>query len=110
MGDMAASRGPYVDQSQSLNVFLAQPDHSQLTSLHFYGWKAGLKTGMYYLRTKPAAHAIQFTVDSTKLSSSNKDKIEDTESSQTDSYSESLQKANKAGIVCTDEVCLSCQG
>merc|ERR1712146_533734 len=103
MGDMAASRGPYVDQSQSLNVFLAQPDHSQLTSLHFYGWKAGLKTGMYYLRTKPAAHAIQFTVDSTKLSSSIQNDEEKNRSTP-------LEEANKAGIVCTDEVCLSCQG
>jgi len=101
--DMAAGRGPYVDQSQSLNVFLAQPDHSQLTSLHFYGWKSGLKTGMYYLRTKPAANAIQFTVDSTKLSSSIQNDEEKNRSTP-------LEEANKAGIVCTDEVCLSCQG
>ena len=61
--DMAADRGVYVDQSQSLNAFIAQPDYEKLTSLHFHGWKRGLKTGMYYLRTKPAAQAIQFTVD-----------------------------------------------
>jgi len=61
--DMAADRGAFIDQSQSFNVFFAQPDNHKLTSMHFYGWKKGLKTGMYYLRTRPAASAIQFTVD-----------------------------------------------
>lgn len=61
--DLAAGRGPFIDQSQSLNIFLAQPDRSQLNSMHFYGWERGLKTGMYYLRTKPASDAIKFTVD-----------------------------------------------
>lgn len=61
--DLAAGRGPFIDQSQSLNIFLASPDYQKLTSMHFYGWKSGLKTGMYYLRSKPAADAIKFTVD-----------------------------------------------
>ena len=61
--DMAAERGAFIDQSQSLNAFMSQPDYGKLTSMHFYAWKKGLKTGMYYLRTKPAAHAIQFTLD-----------------------------------------------
>jgi ribonucleoside-diphosphate reductase subunit M1 len=61
--DMAADRGAFVDQSQSFNVFIAEPDFAKLTSLHFYTWKKGLKTGMYYLRTRPAADAIKFTVD-----------------------------------------------
>jgi len=61
--DMAADRGAYIDQSQSLNLFLASPTHDKLTAMHFYAWKKGLKTGMYYLRTKGAANAIQFTVD-----------------------------------------------
>lgn len=60
--DMAADRGAFIDQSQSLNVFIDQPNHAKLTSMHFYGWKKGLKTGMYYLRTKAAADAIKFTV------------------------------------------------
>lgn len=60
--DMAADRGAFIDQSQSLNVFIEQPNHAKLTSMHFYGWKKGLKTGMYYLRTKAAADAIKFTV------------------------------------------------
>lgn len=60
---MAADRGAFIDQSQSFNIHVAEPNYGKLTSIHFYGWKLGLKTGMYYLRTKPAANAIQFTVD-----------------------------------------------
>ena len=59
--DQAAKRGWMVDQSQSLNLFVAQPSHPKLSSMHFYLWKQGLK-GMYYLRTKPAAQAVQVTV------------------------------------------------
>ena len=61
--DMAAERGAYICQSQSLNVHIQEPNFGKLTSMHFHAWKAGLKTGMYYLRTKAAASAIQFTVD-----------------------------------------------
>ena len=64
---MAADRGPFIDQSQSLNIHVAQPKYGTLTSMHFTGWKMGLKTGMYYLRTKPAAAAIKFTVDKSKV-------------------------------------------
>ncbi|XP_037958194.1 ribonucleoside-diphosphate reductase large subunit-like [Teleopsis dalmanni] len=60
---MAADRGAFIDQSQSFNIHVAEPNYGKLTSIHFHAWKAGLKTGMYYLRTKPAANAIQFTVD-----------------------------------------------
>jgi len=65
--DMAADRGAYIDQSQSLNVFMASPNFGKLTSMHFYAWKKGLKTGMYYLRTKAATDAIKFTVDKKAL-------------------------------------------
>ena len=61
--DMAADRGAFVCQSQSLNLFMASPTFSKLSSMHFYAWKRGLKTGMYYLRTKPAAMPVQFTID-----------------------------------------------
>lgn len=61
--DMAADRGAYICQSQSLNLFMNQPSPSKLTSMHFYAWKKGLKTGMYYLRTQAAAQAVQFTVE-----------------------------------------------
>lgn len=70
--DLAADRGAFICQSQSLNVHLQSPTIAQLTSMHFYGWKKGLKTGMYYLRTRPAAQAIQFTVDQTMLKESMK--------------------------------------
>lgn len=61
--DMAAERGPFICQSQSLNLFMEEPNFAKLTSMHFYSWKKGLKTGMYYLRTKAAADAIKFTVE-----------------------------------------------
>lgn len=61
--DMAADRGAYICQSQSLNLFVNQPNAAKLTSMHFYAWKKGLKTGMYYLRTQAASQAIQFTVE-----------------------------------------------
>ncbi|RFM26613.1 ribonucleoside-diphosphate reductase subunit alpha [Deminuibacter soli] len=61
--DMAADRGAYICQSQSLNLFVQQPTKAKLTSMHFYAWKKGLKTGMYYLRTQAAAQAVQFTVE-----------------------------------------------
>merc|ERR1712215_604470 len=63
----AADRGAFIDQSQSLNVHIAEPNFGKMSSMHFYGWELGLKTGMYYLRTKPAAQAIQFTVDKSKV-------------------------------------------
>lgn len=72
--DMAADRAPYICQSQSMNVHIAEPNSSKLTSMHFYAWKKGLKTGMYYLRTRPKADAIQFTVDQQKLSQDLKSK------------------------------------
>ena len=56
---MAADRDAYIDQSQSLNIHLADPNYGKLTSMHFYGWKKGLKTGMYYMRTRPAVDAIK---------------------------------------------------
>ncbi|KAL6430479.1 hypothetical protein ACFW04_007824 [Cataglyphis niger] len=65
--EMAADRGAFIDQSQSLNVHIGDPTTEKLTSMHFFGWRSGLKTGMYYLRTKPAANPIQFTVDKSKL-------------------------------------------
>jgi ribonucleotide reductase alpha subunit len=61
--DMSADRGAFICQSQSFNAFMTEVNYPKLTSFHFYGWKRGLKTGMYYLRTKAAADAIQFTVE-----------------------------------------------
>ncbi|CDR47598.1 CYFA0S34e00430g1_1 [Cyberlindnera fabianii] len=67
---MCAERGPFIDQSQSTNIHMRDPTFRKLTSMHFYGWKQGLKTGMYYLRTQAASSAIKFTIDrSTPMSS-----------------------------------------
>ena len=70
--DQAADRGAFICQSQSLNIHIAEPTTAKLTSMHFYAWKKGLKTGMYYLRTKAKADAIQFTVDQASLANSRK--------------------------------------
>ncbi|MFZ9002152.1 MAG: ribonucleoside-diphosphate reductase subunit alpha [Bacteriovoracaceae bacterium] len=61
--DMSQRRGPFIDQSQSLNIHMEEPNFGKLTSMHFYAWKAGLKTGMYYLRSRAAVNAVKFTVD-----------------------------------------------
>merc|ERR1712177_160132 len=65
--DMAAHRGAYIDQSQSLNIHMTDATTAKLSSMHFHGWQLGLKTGMYYLRTKAATDAIKFTVDVEKV-------------------------------------------
>lgn len=122
---MAADRGAYIDQSQSLNIHIAEPNYGKLTSMHFYGWQLvswdrettnsidavrnnalmavffslqGLKTGMYYLRTKPAANPIQFTLNKEKLK----------ESAKTD---QETKLSNTAAMVCSlanKEDCLMC--
>lgn len=71
--DMAADRGRFIDQSQSLNIYFANPTMAKLTSMHFYAWQKGLKTGMYYLRTKPAAQPQQVTVEETDKSQLDKE-------------------------------------
>lgn len=94
---MAADRGAFIDQSQSFNIHVAEPNYGKLTSIHFYAWKMGLKTGMYYLRTKPAANAIQFTVDKSKVKVANGNTEKD--------------EANMSMIACSllnKEDCMSC--
>lgn len=116
---MAADRGAFIDQSQSLNIHIAQPNYGKLTSMHFHAWKLGLKTGMYYLRTKPAANAIQFTVDKTKVSKTvNGDAHKDGTNGVSSNSSEngtngvpSNEAQNMADMVCSlenKEACLSC--
>ena len=105
---MAADRGAFIDQSQSLNIHIAEPSFAKLTSMHFYGWKKGLKTGMYYLRTKPAADAIKFTVDQTALADKeNKENVDlNTE------YQAPKKKPLETVPVCmiNNEGCISCSG
>ncbi|MCL4140123.1 UNVERIFIED_CONTAM: hypothetical protein GTU68_012162 [Idotea baltica] len=74
--DMAADRGAFICQSQSMNVFLENANFGKLTSMHFYAWERGLKTGTYYLRTKAAVDAIKFTVDQTRLQAAEEDALE----------------------------------
>ncbi len=95
--EQAADRGAYICQSQSLNIFMENANFGKLTSMHFYGWEKGLKTGMYYLRTKAATDAIKFTVDKA-------------------SVQESIQKSeeeNMAAIACSlddPDSCEMCSG
>lgn len=72
--DMSVGRAPYIDQSQSLNIHMQDPNFGKLSSMHFYAWKGGLKTGMYYLRTRAAVNAVQFTVDQNQM---NKPSVEE---------------------------------
>ena len=74
--DMSRQRGYFIDQSQSLNLFLEGATMAKLTSMHFYAWKSGLKTGMYYLRTKSAVDAIKFTLDKEKKAEPTEDIVE----------------------------------
>jgi len=107
---MAADRGAFIDQSQSLNVHIAEPNFAKLSSMHFYGWQIGLKTGMYYLRTKAAASAIQFTVDKTKLKKANENPTE--EVVEIDEAKETAKKEyQEAALMCSlqnKDDCLMC--
>jgi len=98
--DMARHRGYFIDQSQSLNLFMKDPDFGKLTSMHFYGWKSGLKTGMYYLRTKSAVNATQFTVSKEKT----EEVIE--EKPMSPAEFKSMVDASKNGA--PDDDCLMC--
>lgn len=103
---MAADRGAFIDQSQSFNIHVAEPNYGKLTSIHFHAWKMGLKTGMYYLRTKPAVNAIQFTVDKSKVQTKmvNGNGIVGKRDSERD-------EADMAAITCSlqnKDACLSC--
>ena len=93
--DMARHRGYFIDQSQSLNLFMEGATMSKLTSMHFYGWKSGLKTGMYYLRTKSAVDAIKFTLEK-------KEKAEVEETVEVEAV-ETLEAAEEVKITRTEK-------
>ena len=111
--DMSADRGAYICQSQSLNLFIQDANFAKLSSAHFYSWKAGLKTGMYYLRTKAAADAIKFTVDQAALTQPNVQVLgnEDTlliERGQTHVLSAEEQQAQLACSLDNPDACEAC--
>ena len=122
--DMAADRGAFIDQSQSLNIFMANPTFKLMTSMHFYGWKKGLKTGMYYLRSRGATDAIQFTIDPNLMNNVNKtqsvpilkkqnkltkDSIETLQNDSVETKKVTYDEDEYSGPVCTmQEGCISC--
>ena len=117
---MAADRGPFVDQSQSMNIHITDPTMAKITSMHFYGWQKGLKTGMYYLRTQAARDAIKFTVvkEKTKKPEDTIDGVVVDEKQQslldakTQEVENNDQKIEPKGMVIIDDndpnVCVSC--
>lgn len=124
--DMAADRGAYIDQSQSFNVHMSDPNYGKLTSLHFHAWKQGLKTGMYYLRTRAAADAIKFTVDQEALQRRRSERqLKSVSSGELAKETKSVKKSfaemeaemerekQMAAMVCSlenKEACLMCSG
>merc|ERR1712086_409457 len=99
--DMAAERGHFIDQSQSFNIHMNNPNFGKLTSMHFYGWKKGLKTGMYYLRTKAATDAIKFTVDQEALD-------KDSQLQQIKQAKETTLKAMTTALDTKEDDCVMC--
>ncbi|CAK82287.1 unnamed protein product (macronuclear) [Paramecium tetraurelia] len=120
--NLATSRAPFIDQSQSLNIHMAEPTMSKVTSMHFYAWEKGLKTGMYYLRTRPAADPIKFTVDveallkeggQIKIQQSKQELIDESASKKIVTNEGKTVKKGKPQIIVTEdgdevEVCLNC--
>ncbi|KAJ8919537.1 hypothetical protein NQ315_002158 [Exocentrus adspersus] len=99
--NMAADRGAFIDQSQSLNIHIEKPTYGVLSSMHFYGWRLGLKTGMYYLRTKPAAKPIQFTVDKSKLLVKAKENGANGSHKNGDAHKSDEEEFNMASLACS---------
>jgi len=104
--DMAADRGAYICQSQSLNLFIDSPNPSKLTSMHFYAWKKGLKTGMYYLRTKAAAQAVQFTVE--KQGGKAKEPLNDASDVHVEVVDATDESLLNGGSCSMEEGCVTC--
>lgn len=122
--DLAVDRAPFIDQSQSLNLYMKEPNFGKITSMHFHAWSSGLKTGMYYLRTRPAADPIKFTVNNKEVSVilatgfgkavslANKENQGD-EQKEVASLVEKAYKKNLETIACSlknPESCVNCSG
>ena len=108
--DMSADRGAYICQSQSLNLFVDTPTTAKLTSMHFYAWKKGLKTGMYYLRTQAATQAVQFTVEK-QAANDITPIIPTTPAATTQNDLDSIEVESYTGPTCSmEDGCLTCSG
>ncbi|XP_076938396.1 ribonucleoside-diphosphate reductase large subunit-like [Bidens hawaiensis] len=104
--DMAADRGCYIDQSQSLNIHMDQPNFGKVSSLHYYAWSKGLKTGMYYLRSRAAADAIKFTVDTSILNK--KQKIAPNDDDDEDEDDDNTKRSQMLCSLMNREECMAC--
>ncbi|MDR0229809.1 MAG: ribonucleoside-diphosphate reductase subunit alpha [Flavobacteriaceae bacterium] len=104
--DMSRHRGFFIDQSQSLNLFMEGATYAKLTSMHFYAWKSGLKTGMYYLRTKSAVDAIKFTLNNEKKATEGVNASKEAESINVEDYKEMIRRSQMASL--GDEDCEMC--
>jgi ribonucleoside-diphosphate reductase alpha subunit len=104
--DFAADRGAFIDQTQSLNIFMERPTVSKLSSLYMYGWKRGLKTLSYYLRTQPATGAVKFTVMNENINKKSQITVNYTKSENDEVYK--INKYTGQKFICTDDVCTSC--
>lgn len=94
--DYARDRSPFICQTQSMNLFISDPTYAKISSMHFYGWKAGLKTGMYYLRTRTKADAQKFTIDPRLLN-----KLKNEVNNDTNNINNSSNKSVPEGFVCS---------
>jgi ribonucleoside-diphosphate reductase subunit M1 len=113
---MSADRGAFIDQSQSLNLFIAEPNHNILTQCHLHGWNLGLKTGMYYLRRKPVTNALQFTVNTNNDDTEQKQKNDNDNNSNVSNQNNDNNKNNENNddetMTCSlrnGPSCVSCQ-
>lgn len=105
--DLAADRGPFIDQSQSLNIHMAAPSIAKLSSMHFHGWRSGLKTGLYYLRTQPATEAIKFTIAPEEVAAATANKLKEKEKENISSISANAEEALACSLD-NPEACVSC--
>jgi ribonucleoside-diphosphate reductase subunit M1 len=105
--DLSRNRAPFIDQSQSLNIFIKHPTISQLSSLHSHTWKIGLKTGSYYIRSMSASKPQQISMSST-MEASEKAKNEGTNNAVSGSGKNEVVEKKTKSFQCTDEICTSC--
>lgn len=105
--DLAADRGAFIDQSQSLNIHIAAPSIAKLSSMHFHGWRAGLKTGLYYLRTQPATDAIKFTIAPEEVAAAVAEKSKEKEKEKMPAIPANAEEALACSLD-NPEACVSC--